>query len=165
MKLTTPNIVVANPIPDETKVYYSKTSSSIKLVALCCALFLGIYLAATNIFQIDAFVFSVLCVGCIFAIYFIYFEFKKFKSEVPRIIINKHGLQTDSTSFFNWNEIRNAKVIEIGFGRGQSDYLIYHIPEDKEISIKIDDLNITANDLSTLIHFYRERNQNPNFKY
>jgi hypothetical protein len=165
MEFTTPNIVVANPIPDETKIYYSKTEASIKLAVLSVALILGLYLMATNIFEIDMVVFSVLGVGCVFACYLIFLQLKILNSDIPRIVINANGLQTDTTPFFIWDEIKNAKVLEIGFGRGRTDYLIYYIPGDREVSIKLDSLNITASDCKTLLHFYQERNKNPAFKY
>ncbi|MDB4924746.1 hypothetical protein [Mucilaginibacter sp.] len=159
MKFTRPNIVVANPIPEETRIYYSKGDALFKLVLLFIGFGIGVYLVTRGP---DYYAGGLML--CILTSIFIYIKGRNFIIDEPRIIINNKGIQTDTVPFYPWHEITEAKVKEIGWRRRGSHYLSYQVPE-KHLTVKIDNLNISADDLGTLVHFYQERSENLSFSY
>jgi hypothetical protein len=105
MEFTTPNIVVANPIPDETRIYYSKTKALPTIIFSAFVLILGVYLLTLGV---DYFAGAILCfvIGCVF----IHFKYKNFTDDQPQIILNINGLQTIGNPFYIWSDINEAGV-------------------------------------------------------
>ncbi|TSJ44181.1 hypothetical protein FO440_08410 [Mucilaginibacter corticis] len=161
MKFTTPNIVVTNPIPEETRIYYSKSKELVTIVLSILALVFGIYCLTLGI---DYLAGALLCfvVGGAF----LYFKLKNFTNESPQIILNEKGLQTVNNPFYYWEYITEAGVTKLEMGRSTYYHFTYKTKLDSnEISLRIDNLNISRKNLSLLIRFYIEKNKRPSFTY
>jgi hypothetical protein len=160
MEFTTPNIVVANPIPDETRIYYSKTKALTTIIFSAFVLILGVYLLTLGV---DYFAGAILCfvIGCVF----IHFKYKNFTDDQPQIILNINGLQTIGNPFYIWSDINEAGVKKLEIGRSNFYHLTYKTVQGVELSIRIDNFNISVKNLRLLLHFYKEKNKNSDFTY
>jgi len=156
MKFTTPYITITNPIPDEVKIYYSKSDTTIKMVLLFILLVLGVFFIITNIFLINMMLVTAVAVFCILAIYLIYTKYEILAENVPQIIINKKGLQTVNTRFLSWADIMNEKVSHSVLYRSNNYYLEFKFPGGDEY-ICISCLNVKQEDLTTLLRLSIQR--------
>ncbi|RZK62323.1 MAG: hypothetical protein EOO85_32385 [Pedobacter sp.] len=148
MVLFTPDIVIANPIPKEVKIYYSKDSAIIRILFLTVFLIIGAFWLFNEQWVIGA-------VLTLIALILIIINLKGLLDKRPQIIINTSGIQTIKTPFYNWSEIKNERVAGEYEGRGARPILEYDYPGGNE-SIKVEPLNITPQDLNVLISFYRK---------
>ncbi|TSJ44179.1 hypothetical protein FO440_08400 [Mucilaginibacter corticis] len=148
MKFTTPSIVATNPVPEETRIYYSKTRAVSKmwfsLVILCVGIFnliFGVLIAALICF--------------IFAGLSLYARINMFLDESPQIILNKKGIQTAYKQFYTWQQIKAIDIDSMSMGRGGRHYfLVYKPPDNEKVEVKINNLNIDQELLKKLVHFY-----------
>lgn len=160
MKFTTPNIVVANPIPDETRIYYSKTKALTTIIFSAFVIILGVYLLTLGV---DYFAGALLCfvIGCVF----IHVKYKNFANDKPQIILNTDGLQTIGNPFYRWSDIIESGITKLEIGRSNFYHLTYKTEQGVEVSIRIDNLSISIKNLRLLLHFYKEKNKNSDFTY
>lgn len=160
MEFTTPNIVVANPIPDETRIYYSKTKELSAIVLWVFVLLAGVYLLTLGT---DYFAAALLCF--VLGGVFIYFKYKTFSDKTPQIILNLDGLQTINNQFYKWSEIESIGITKLEMRGSNYYHLTYKTHQGDELSIRIDNFNIRINDLRLLLYFYQEKYKNPDFNY
>jgi hypothetical protein len=160
MEFTTPNIVVANQMPEETRIYYSKNKALTTIVFSVFALMLGAYLLTLGV---DYLAGAILCfvLGCVF----IHYKYKNFTDDRPQIILNTNGLQTIDNPFYIWSNITEANVTKLEIGRSNFYHLTYKTEQGVELSIRIDNFNISVKNLRLLLHFYKEKNKNSDFTY
>jgi hypothetical protein len=150
MKFTTPNIVVANPIPDETRIYYSKDTPFAGMIFSIIPLGFGI----NFLFQgVDYIAVTLICF--IAAIGVFYMQFKVFTDESPQIILNKKGIQTAYKPFYTWQQINEIDIDSMFAGRGGRPYfLVYKTSDNEKVEVKINNLNIDEPLLRNLLCYY-----------
>jgi hypothetical protein len=160
MKFTTPNIVVENPIPKETMIYYSKTKALIVIVFSAVVFCFGIYVLFLGS---DYLAGALLCfvLGCVF----IYFKYKTFTDNTPQIVVNADGLQTVNNPFYKWDEITEASVTILEIRGTTYHHFTYKNQQGDELSIRIDNFNISIENFKLLLRFYKEKYKNSNFTY
>lgn len=88
MKLTTPHIVIKDPIPEKTEIYFSKTKLSIALALWIAVFIAGIYFLTMGS---DRLALALLCMFLSTA--FVYFKVEMLKDESPQIILSDKGIQ------------------------------------------------------------------------
>jgi hypothetical protein len=137
-------------IHNETFIYYSKKKllGEMALPAIC--IFTGIYFVT----QPGLFYWLGLS-SLAAAIGWGYFIYRRFKNKAPQIILSNKGIQTATTGFYSWSEIKNEDILE-EIGDGASYFLVYKHPKGNE-KLSLDDLNIDWRSLSKLLITYRGR--------
>ncbi|PTQ95153.1 hypothetical protein C8P68_106368 [Mucilaginibacter yixingensis] len=163
MRLSNTKIVVANPIPPETSIYFYGWSVLFELILfvlfLCAAALVFILsLPGKEVFSLAVLLIMGLCL-----LFSIYGLCKALLRDGPQIIISNGGIQTANSAFYKWDEITGEYVFETS-GRGKKYYLDFNGPEGK-VRILLNNLNISADGMGILLHFYRQRHINPDFKY
>lgn len=142
-----------NPtIPDETIVYYSKGKNLLEMAIMLGGLVLGVKLIVKD----ENYV-----LGVIFSIVGVYFGIKEYKettNKTPQIILNDDGIVTVATTFYNWREIENEKVVREGIGKNIRYYLVYDHPDGSE-HLSIHEYDIDHKKLNKLLILYRGRNE------
>ncbi len=139
-------------VPSESIIYYSRSKNFIEMALKFISVGFGLYL----IFYTDNYI-----VGSLFSSFGLYSAFKEYKESIntnPQIIINDKGIQTKSTKFISWNEIKNEEVIYENLGRNTHYYLVYDYKGGKE-HLPIDDYDIDSYKLNRLLVVYRGRSK------
>jgi len=146
-------------IPSETFIFYSKSKNYIEMFKMMVVLAFGIYLIIESINLVSH------LAGVVFAGIGLYAGIKHYKNAknkdtVPKIIITDNGIQTISTEFYFWSEIKNEDVKSFRSRLSFSNYLTYEHPKGSEY-LKINYYDIDRESLLKLLIFYRGRsNQN-----
>lgn len=150
MKFTTPNIVVANPIPDETKIYFSKGPAFYGMCFTVVPLIIGSFFLFNGIDYLPGtLIFFLIALGVF------YWKFKIFTNNAPQIILSKEGIQTAYKPFYTWNQITQIDVDSMWGGRGSTKYyLVYKTPNNEKAEVQLNGLNIDEKDFKTLLNFY-----------
>nr|WP_294944177.1 hypothetical protein [uncultured Mucilaginibacter sp.] len=148
MHLFTPNIIVSNPVPPETRIFYSKDDAIIKAIALLTLLSFGIYSL-----YIQSYWFGL--PFCIFSSYHLYLKGKVLFNNGPQIIINLDGMRVADAPFYKWEEIHDVRISGELEGRGARPSLAYEHPEGKT-KLRVDYLNISPLDLNILLAYYQK---------
>jgi len=150
MEFTTPNIVIANPIPDETKIYYSKGPAFFAMCSAIVPFVIGFYFLFSGFDYMPG-----TLVSFLIAIGIFYWQFKIFTNSTRQIILNKKGIQTAFKPFYTWRQIKEIDVDSMWGGRGgRNYYLVYKTPENEKVEVMINDLNIDEKDFKRLLVFY-----------
>lgn len=139
-------------VPSESIIYYSRSKNFIEMALKFIGVGFGLYL----IFYTDNYI-----VGSLFSSFGLYSTFKEYKESTntnPQIIINDKGIQTKSTKFISWNEIKNEEVIYENLGRNTHYYLVYDYKGGKE-HLPIDDYDTDSYKLNRLLVVYRGRSK------
>ncbi|OOQ60276.1 hypothetical protein [Mucilaginibacter pedocola] len=147
MSFLTPEIIVTNPIPDETKIYYSKEDALLKAAGSLGLLGFGI----------DYLIVGTWIFGLAFTVAGAYYSFLKIRmllTSKPQVIINKQGLQTADAPFATWEQVKGLNISGKLDTRGARPRLNYQHPQGKT-SVRIDHLNISAHSFITLLTFYQ----------
>ncbi len=137
-------------IAEETRIYYSKTSTLIGFGGSIGVILLGVFIAVDTCEYIGGSITSV------FGIVLLWFTFRRFKNKAPQVIVNKLGIETATAGFYPWTEIGNEVVTCEMRDKAERICLEYDCPNGHE-EFNIGDLNINADDLAVLIVRYREQ--------
>ncbi|AMR31640.1 hypothetical protein A0256_09495 [Mucilaginibacter sp. PAMC 26640] len=148
MGLITPNIIVSNPIPRQTIIYYSKDDAVVKLTGTLIFLCIGINFLCTDFTLAGAPI-------AICAIYQFYLKSRILLDSRPQIIISLKGIQTASAAFCKWDQVLESKVSGNFEGRGARPCLEYRYHNVK-VKLRVDHLNITPQNLHTLLAYYQQ---------
>ena len=143
--------------PEETTIYFSKGKNMIGIIFNIVLLIIGIFLLTRGTTYIVLALFLLL-MGFLFG--------KKFYQDKtdndPQIIISNKGLETSSTQFYNWSDIKNEEVIkEVEHSRDASYkyyYLSYEHPAGTE-KFALSALETNYDVVTKLLVLYRERYQ------
>ena len=146
LRFTQNDISDNKTIPDETIIYFSKTTNWIFIVSSIFTFAVGVFLLTINDTTLT--IFGV--IALIISVYRFYKEYMKLKKREPQIILNNKGIETVNTDFYKWGEIGGEKI--------GNQYFTYEHPRGKE-SIYIADLDINPFKLSELLVLYRERSK------
>lgn len=139
-------------IPAETIIYYSKLTNYIEMSVMLVAVVAGVYLiVATDKLWLGVGL-TALCAWLAFK------EYRQATNKKPQIIINNKGIQTVSTSFHSWRQIRDEEVVTSYNGKNNTSYLRYNYPGGSE-HLNIDDLDTDSRTLNKLLVFYRNRSK------
>jgi hypothetical protein len=95
-------------IPDETKIYYSRTNSVITLIIMIGLLITGVafIISTQSLLGVIITIFS--CCAT-------FLTCKKLNNNRSKIILNEKGIAT-TTEFNNWSEVRNESIIKQYWG-------------------------------------------------
>ncbi|WP_448698076.1 hypothetical protein ACFGVR_14740 [Mucilaginibacter sp. AW1-3] len=137
-------------IPEETKIYYSVTSTLIGLGGSIGVIVLGIFIAVDTHEYIGS------TLTTIFGFVLLWFTYKRSKNKAPQIIINKLGIETAAAGFYPWTEIGNEIVTREMRDKDELICLEYDCPNGHE-EFNIGDMDIKPDDLAVLLVTYRER--------
>lgn len=143
-------------IPSETIICYSKSKNYFFLLLFVLTLSINIFLTLKNQEYIT---------GSIIAVVLMFLIFKSFIKVInsrPQIIINEHGIMTDSKLFYEWKYIKNIDVIRVGSGKHESHYLVYGYP-DGSVKLNMGDLNINRYKFIKLLSIYQGRYNKKNY--
>lgn len=137
-------------IPDEVKIFYSKSKNFFEMLVMIGCLAFGFY----GIVFKDNYIlgFALVLIGA-------YFSFKEYKEATnidPQIILNDKGLKTISSKFYEWKDIHNDEVIRQGSGKNTTHNLVFNHP-DGAVNLKIDDFNTDFKKLNKLLIHYRNK--------
>lgn len=153
-----PDVFEDDPaVPSETIIYYSK-GKAYTLAALMVPLIAGglwMFVFATDRGQ-DAFV---ICSGLVLTglgFYGAYSGFKKATNQLPQIRLNEQGIETARAGFQSWADIGAEQVSRERSGKTTRHYLCYSFRGGRE-KCRIDDLDISSRELTSLLNLYRER--------
>jgi hypothetical protein len=160
MKFTTPNIIVGHPIPDETRIYFSKNQLVISMILSTLLLGVGLCFLTLGLDYLAGALLCFLLGGA-----FLYFKYQSFTNNTPQIILNINGLQTAENPFFRWDEITEADITKLEIRNTTYHHLTYKTNQHTEISIRIDNFNISKENLRLLLYFYQQKNTRPGFTY
>ncbi len=139
-------------IPDETQIYYSITIRTF-LVIVC---FLGVALIIYSAIYFEEMLISLMALLPIgLAIYY----YNKLSDNNPQIVLNSEGIETSSSGFKSWKEIRGEKAELQGLGKHSRYYLVYQFNGGDE-RYELEHLDITPRKLNHLMTVYRNRFQN-----
>ncbi|MBB4804302.1 hypothetical protein HNP37_004389 [Flavobacterium nitrogenifigens] len=131
-------------VPNETLIYYSKTSIIFSLIIYVIIGLTGIFLVFIKQY------FGLLFIGL--SLYLIYGEIKKLSDNKPQIIINAQGIQLKDDELVSWKDIYNDSVFLDRNQKNAKQYLAFN-----DEKIEINDLDIALEDLENLLHVYRVR--------
>jgi hypothetical protein len=118
-------------VPDETIIFYAAAKNFFEMIIMLVAAGGGVYA---------------------------YKEFKEATNKTPQIILNDEGIQTISTPFYKWEQIRNEETVTEGYGKNSEDYLVYDHPEGSE-HLLIEDYQTDKRSLNKLLMLYRGRSR------
>jgi hypothetical protein len=136
-------------VPNETIIYYSKGKNLFEMAIMLGCLGIGLYL----LIKTDSYI-----LGTALTLIGGYFAFKEYKEATnitPQIIINNEGIQTVSTKFYEWKDIKNEEAIIHG---SNNCYLTYKHPQGTE-HLQIDGYATDFKNLNKLLILYRGRNR------
>jgi hypothetical protein len=139
-------------IPNETTIYYSKRKNRTGIAIMSICLIIGFCVFILS----DIYIYS--GITLFMGLYFGLKYFKNMQDQQPQIILNTKGIQTISTKYFNWKDIRNDQVIVEQSERQISYFLYYEHPDGVE-HLQIDNYSTDQRNLSKLLVLYRERNK------
>lgn len=140
-------------VPEETIIYYSK---SINLFEMALALLFvsgfGVYI----LFTAESYLLSIAFI--VIGIYWGYQEYTQATNTKPQIILNNKGIQTISTGFRSWRQIRNEEAVVRGSGDSSRVYLIYEYSGGAE-RLLLDNYETDLTTLNKLLRVYRGRSE------
>jgi len=142
-------------IPRETIICFSKGKNLVEFAIMAGMSVFGLYLIIKQENEI---------IGAIFLLVGIFYGFKEFKkviNKVPQIIVSDKGIQTISTPFFEWKDIRDEEIIPKEEDDQTRYYLSYHHPGGTE-KLKIDEYDLDYKKITKLLILYRGRNNKTN---
>ena len=139
-------------IPNETTIYYSKRKNRTGIAIMSICLIIGICVFILS----DTYIYSAITIFV--GLYFGLKYFKNTQDQQPQIILNIKGIQTISTKYFKWKDIRNDQVIVEQTDRHISYFLYYEHPDGVE-HLQIDNYSTNQRNLSRLLVLYRERSK------
>lgn len=153
-------------LPDETLIYYSRSTSSLKIiggVALIFVFIIYLFFSQTpddtiRSAQDNKNNFSFLLIA-LAGVYFIYKGFRETRNSEPQIIINNKGIKTVETEFKPWSEISNEKIDRTYIKFTKRDWLVYDYFGGSE-RLNINSYDISKNELENLLIVYRRRSEN-----
>ncbi|TFF38022.1 hypothetical protein [Mucilaginibacter psychrotolerans] len=148
MHLFTPKIIVCNPVPQETRIIYSKDDALVKAIGLFIFLSFGI-----PFLYIRSYWFGL--PFCLFAAYHLYLKGKICLNDSPQIVINLEGMRANNAPFYEWEEIHDVRISGELLGRGARPCLEYKYPGGK-VKLRVEHLNISPLDLSILLAYYQK---------
>ncbi len=136
--------------PDETIVKYSKTAKLIGFSSGVLALLLGLVFLyiAVNVLSF------ILLILVVFYLYSLNLE-EVFNNKNVLILSNK-GIKTLNTSFFEWNEIKNEKVIR-QYGLSNNIYFLVYDYPGGSVKLNIHRIDMSREEFENLLHAYRVR--------
>ncbi len=148
-----------NSIPPKTIIKFSKSLGIFELIISILIIAVGIYFISkgTNRNYVLGGIMSLI------GIYNSIKELRKILNNKPQIIINNRGIETITTEFKNWTNIKSEEVIQEGYGKSAKSYLTYWYDDEIFEKIEIDKLDITHQQLENIIRTYRIRN-NKNYR-
>jgi hypothetical protein len=138
-------------VPEETIIYYSKTKNFLEVIVWVVCTIAGVYMANLGGSGI---IWGIII--SFFGAFMTYKEFKEATNTKPQIILNDKGIQTVSTHFYEWKDIRNEEAVSQGSGKNISYYLTYQYPRGDE-HLQIDDYATDMKQLNKLLVLYRGR--------
>lgn len=77
-----------------------------------------------------------------------------------RIVLTSRGMEVAPGRFYKWRSISNVQVVEEGYGRNCSYFLVYRHPKGKE-KVQINGYNIDPSTLKELLAVYRKNGKQP----
>ncbi|MCF6404101.1 hypothetical protein L3C95_14500 [Chitinophaga filiformis] len=138
-------------IPTQTIIYYSKGKKYLETITVLICLPLAIFLMLKADQYIIVAIFTV--VG---GAYWGYREYKGVIKKTPQIIISNKGIQTVSTMFYEWKDIKHEEIVIEGYGEHARCYLKYDHPGGSE-HLQIDHFDTDKAALDKLLTIYRGR--------
>lgn len=143
-------------IPNETKIYYSKISLAIYWVSGISLFSYGVY-----VFLIEDILGYFFILVSIFLLYSAYK--KAFLKDAP-ITLNSKGIKIHPNTFIKWEDIEHIKNKFHHSGSTMSWSLrlaLYekNLHREQEISVKLNDLEVSLDELELLIKVYQQRNK------
>ncbi|KMQ52103.1 hypothetical protein CHISP_1092 [Chitinispirillum alkaliphilum] len=139
--------------PDETDIYLSESIKELKVFVSLCFAVTGLIMVLTdNPYFIAG---LIALIGGTFAFYNSY---KKLNDRNPQIIISNEGIETSSTEFYNWADIKDETIESSGTGKNTLYYLTYKHPKGKECKL-IQHFDITVEQIYRLLKIYRHRSE------
>ena len=142
-------------IPDETRIYFSKSALFFDALLTLACVAAGLYM----IIKLDS-----LFIGVFFILLGIYVGIKDLRKMfivAPQIIISNEGLGTTSAKFYKWEEIEKEDVLFNDTRRNRYYYLTYYCPGGTQ-KIPIREYKISHKELENLLRIYRGRNNKMN---
>jgi hypothetical protein len=142
-------------VPSETSIYYSK-------VQIYFFLFITVFLIVGLVYYV--FTDNSLIIGIttlIVTVVFLHLNRSKLKRERPQIILNNKGIETISTGFTSWKNIKNEQICTVGTGKHTKYHLKFRILEKQE-SVLLTGLNIGIGRMEKLLYLYRSRYEQQN---
>jgi hypothetical protein len=139
-------------IDNETRIYYSKLKNYLEFIFGLLMLAVGIFILLIKKEYIWGSIISAI------GVYFSITEFKEATNNDPQIILSNKGIQTSTTKFYPWKEIKNAKVKMERTSKNIYFYLVYDYPDGSE-EVLLDDLKIKVEKLEELLKLYKGRSK------
>jgi hypothetical protein len=137
-------------VPDETIVSYSKSAKLIGISSGIVAILIGLVVLYISV-NVLSFILLIMVVGYLFSL-----NLEEVFNKKPVIILSNKGLKTLNTSFFEWGEIKNERVIlQNGIGNNIY-YLVYDYPGGSA-KLNIHRIDMSREELENLLHIYRLR--------
>jgi len=143
-----PDIVVANPIPDETIIYYSRKKALINSAATLIFIAIGFAVLKNGSYLFGAPI-------CVIALFYLCIEIIRVFKASPQLILSRNGVWSAKAGFTIWKDISGEHISGNFTGKGARPVLNYISPAGKVI-IKVEPLNIRPQDLNVLLKFYRD---------
>lgn len=144
------NVLDEELIPFETKLYLSRRKGYFWI-------FIGLILVSISLISLVKLYFWSLILT-IFGLYLCYLGLKLF-SKVPQLIINEKGIQIINSTFFEWENIQNEKIVKSHLKGVESQGLKFEYFDSVE-GITISDLYYSKESIEDLLIIYRKRYQN-----
>lgn len=137
-------------IPNETKIFYSKTS-------ILFGFTIGSVLIGFTFysFYIDETSFYLLFITGL-GLYFLYFSVSKIIKKGPQLILNPKGIKLYKKELCEWHLIHKDIVIQRKRGKHVYYYLEFEYKND-EIEVELNDLGVKNDELEHLLRVYRLR--------
>lgn len=136
-------------IPNETIIFYSKTSLVFLLVISLGMISIGTYF----LLEKDYIMSFLVLVG----LYLGYDQIKKLRDNNPQITINTKGIKLKNEKMIPWNKISDERVFTQKGGRNSTNYLAFN-----DEMIDIGELTVKFEELEKLLQVYRVRFDNHN---
>ncbi|WP_285055352.1 hypothetical protein [Pedobacter ginsengisoli] len=138
-------------VPAETIIFYARVKNFFQMIMMLAGVAGGVYFLKEG----DYYIGVILSAG---AAFLAYNEFKEATNATPQIILNDEGIQTISTPFYKWEQIRNEEAVTEEYSKRSRDYLIYDHPEGSE-HLLLDEYKIDKRSLNKLLILYRGRSR------
>jgi hypothetical protein len=138
-------------ISSETKIYLAKAGRVFMLAVMLVCFAAGIVLVSVAHSYIGG---SILC---IISAYIAFDSYKIISDNKPQIIINDEGIETASSGFHSWKEIRNEQVGS-EMSRNKTDYYLAYNFNGGDEKIYLYGIRTNHWRLAKLLRVYRGRN-------
>jgi hypothetical protein len=136
-------------VPEETIIYYSKVNQYLEMMG--GLVISGCGIALLNIGN-EIIGFCILGGG----IFWAYKAYDKANDKNPQIILNEEGIQTASTKFWGWKNIKNEETVMVCSGKRTRFFLTYSHPAGEE-KLEISEYATNYKALNNLLIVYRSR--------